>query len=80
LAAENVPVVRERIPVPDISRIADEPPHIEDHYTVMFVREPVRAAFSAGFTTTAISTVTWRVPPVELSPWTPTTPDAGSRR
>jgi hypothetical protein len=44
---------------------ADEPPHIENHYTAMFVREPVRAAFTAVFTATMVSTVTWRVPSVE---------------
>jgi hypothetical protein len=50
LAAENVPAAREHIPVPDISRIADNQPHTENGHTAIFVREPVRAPFSVGFT------------------------------
>jgi hypothetical protein len=72
LMAENVPAAREHIPVPDHSRVADEPPHDENHNTAIFLREPVRAAFTAGFSPVAFSyvesrAVTWRAPPVQLS-------------
>jgi hypothetical protein len=36
------------IPIPDHSRVADEPPHDENHNTAIFVRDPVRVVTISG--------------------------------
>jgi hypothetical protein len=77
LAAENVPAAREHIPVPDHSRIADEPPHDENHHTAIFVRDLPRVAFTAGFSAAAIRSITWHTLPVTLSMWPPKEPEPG---
>ena len=78
LASGSLPAEREHIPVPDQSRVADEPPHVENEAKVATLREPYRASHTASTTLSAgaltladgtIITSGARPPPITFTVW-----------
>jgi hypothetical protein len=68
MVAESVPIAREHVPVPDHSRVADQPPH-----TPHPDAPPIRRMITVAVSSTAAITVgtapfTWSVPSPDDDP------------